>query len=204
MANHTVILLHGVETRSGAVNWPTKLESMWQGEGSSLRIKTRSYGGVVLNRVPAVVTLIPWAGSKYREKIVAEQKQFMDLVYGHANSGDRISIIAHSFGGFLVSRLLEMGYKFHKIILVAPAAPARFDFKKVEECFHRVYVFWSPTDGVIKWAFYGRMGRVGVKKPHSRVLSYPVPLAHSEWFEAEHLTHFSQVWNGLLTEEEIE
>lgn len=199
--NYTVILLHGVETRSGNVNWPTQLESIWQAKNSLLRIKTRSYGGIWLNKAQAGLTLIPWVGWHYREKIVQDQTEYLDMVISHLGSGDKLSILGHSFAGWIVQRWLEMGYYFHKILLVAPAMCAKFDWRMHRRNFQQAYVFWSPTDEVIKWAWYGRMGRVGPKIRFQKVEDWEYKMQHSEWFNRENLPSFAGIWHELLMED---
>ena len=198
----TVILLHGVETRAGNVNWPTVLESLWHEMGANIRIKTRSYGGVFLNKVPAFVTIIPWIGWHYRERIVADQTAYLDEVLSHMAPGDRLSVLGHSFAGWIIQRWLEKGYSFHNLILIAGAMQSDFNWYRYQRQFDQAYIYWSPIDEVIRWAWFGRVGFTGPEIVHPNVESYSRQNLHSEWFNAPDLTAFSKIWHRQLTKDD--
>ena len=162
-----ILALHGIWTKARDVSWTEKFEAF---AGDCLDVRTRVYGWS-----SGLLSYFNW----YRQYLVDCEAKYLNEVVAPVCP----SIIAHSFGGYIVSQLLERGYCFDKIVLVAPAAPSDFDWARYESQFTEVKVYWSKDDEIIGVAAYGKMGKEGPKRYHPRVESVEVPgMKHSGYF----------------------
>lgn len=188
---HVVISLHGVRVAPGAnESWPEEFEVRASPIfNKRVEVIARAYGGIIFNKVSASATWMRW----YRRIIVGREDAYFKFVRYQVEDSSpraRLSVIAHSFGGYIVQELLQRGHTFHRIILVAPAADANLDWSKIEDRFGLVRVYWSRQDEVIRYANYGRMGYEGPQIKHSRVQEIEENLRHSEYFQEPYFTKF--------------
>ncbi len=103
---HICALLHGVETVAGEISWAERMEILCQNQTRTpIEFIARSYGGLLLNKTSALATL---AWPPYRKKIVDREEEFFNLL-ARQEGRKRISVIAHSFGGYVVAELLKRG-----------------------------------------------------------------------------------------------
>lgn len=108
-----------------------------------------------------------------------------------ASEGD--ALIAHSFGGLLALRAMELGARFSTVFLFAPALDRDVLFPAFGA--ERIYIIHNPRDVALWWAgrllFHdagemGRLGYAGLADP--RVLNVRAndiahePLRHSDYF----------------------
>lgn len=185
---HVVVCLHGVRVAPGAnESWPEEFEARASPIFSKrVEVIARSYGGVIFNKVWASATWMPW----YRRLIVGREDAYFRLLRHHVGPKTRLSVIAHSFGGYIVQELLHRDHTFHRVILVAPAADANLDWFKIQDYFGLARVYWSQQDGVINHAYYGRMGYEGPRVRHPWVQEIKESLRHSGYFQEPYFTKF--------------
>jgi pimeloyl-ACP methyl ester carboxylesterase len=160
------LAIHGIWTRARALAWIEVFEDMARYE---LDVRPREYG-----YASGVLSAFGW----YRNRIVNAEENYVRRVLAREPEPN---IIAHSFGGYVAWALMaERGVRFHNVILLAPAAPEATDWRRFEDKFNRVRVYWSPRDEIIGLAPYGRIGKVGALMTHPRVESIRTDRLHSE------------------------
>jgi pimeloyl-ACP methyl ester carboxylesterase len=195
------MLLHGVRVVPGEHNWADVIELTYQ-PLSTMEFITPAYGGLVLSRTSAGAT---WFKT-YRDKVYNRQRTFFfDKALPSLKPDDKVSIICHSFGGYIAARLLSEGFRFHRMILIAPAMDPKFNWGLYEKNFDQAWVYWSPDDEVIPWAMknvlhsdpYGKMGSMGPRVYSPKVHPVRVKgMLHSGWFD--YLDFFSRTWIAAI------
>jgi hypothetical protein len=196
---HKVILLHGVNNRAGVANWPNKLEAMWEQADVPFRVSTWSYGGLMLNRTSAALTWLPWYRRWIADTVLKALKEIQQYGAGFSQEQGKLSIIGHSFAGQIVQRALESGWHFHRIILLASAMDEDFVFNLYDNQFDEIYAYWSPSDEVIPWSYYGRQGVIGPLIKHGRVFSCrETGYKHSDWVTDAELKNREVLWRAQL------
>jgi pimeloyl-ACP methyl ester carboxylesterase len=163
------LAIHGIWTRARALAWIEVFEDMARYE---LDVRPREFG-----YISGVLSVFGW----YRDRIVGgEEKYARRVLAGQPEP----NVIAHSFGCYVAwSLMAERRVQCHNVILLAPAAPEAADWRRFEDKFNRVRVYWSPRDEIIGLAPYGRMGKVGALMTHPRVESKQTALLHCEHVE---------------------
>jgi len=124
----------------------------------------------------------------YRDRIVASEAEYVRRLLADDQPPN---VIAHSFGGHIMwAMLAKRGFKFHNVILLAPAAPEDTDWHAFEDKFNRVRVYWSLKDEIIGFARYGKMGKYGPRNSHPRVESIETDLLHSDHVQRKRMKEY--------------
>lgn len=117
----------------------------------------------------------------------------------------RPSVIAHSFGTYLVAKLLEKypEIRFDKIILCGSIVHTEFDWPRVLSCgqvnlvrndYGRLDIWPQLADRIVSDA--GWSGTTGFTKDHPRLLSKE--FRHHEHSDYFHRRHFEEYWLPTL------
>ena len=119
-----VILIHGI--RDFAL-WQSAVRESLESDG--FRVEATNYG-----RMNVLQFLLPFG--YFRRKAVATVWNQVRIVKQN-NEGARLSVIAHSFGTFVVAHLMkqEFDVRFHRIILCGSVLPYSFRFEAFQNQF---------------------------------------------------------------------
>lgn len=200
---HRVLLLHGIETKTGAAedrNWPARLEGIWErNQEIPFRVFSWIWSGIYFNWVWGVFTWLPWYRKSLNQSILDNLAEIEKYGASFAVSEGRLSVIAHSYAGTIVQTALEQGWHFHRIILLATTMDENFDWKKYEKQFDSVLVCWSPADNITPHSTYGMQGKVGPLVKHPRVESMEVAgQKHFDWINPDQLRTKAEVYRHFL------
>jgi pimeloyl-ACP methyl ester carboxylesterase len=123
---HIVILIHGIRDRA---LWQNELRKSL--EAADFKMAPTNYG-----RFDLVRFLIPWQPLS-RGIVDSITKQIRHALDGNGDAD--CSIIAHSFGTFIFSRILKKhtDLKFKRIILCGSVLPCKFEFEDYKERFEQ-------------------------------------------------------------------
>ncbi len=158
--SHVVILVHGIRTRA---LWQNELRKILQKDGFVVQPTNYGYFDVVR-------FLFPWqlfAGAIV-EEITRQIRHTLSM-----NKGADCSIIAHSFGTFVVARILRdhTDLEFNSIIFCGSVVPHKFRFEDYRGRFKAPLVnevgtrdFWPVIAEVVTFG-YGSAGTYGFRRP---------------------------------------
>jgi hypothetical protein len=122
---HLVLLVHGIRDFS---RWQIEIRNALVREGFT--VEHSNYG-----RFNLIEFLLPIAF--FRRKAIDEvwkQMQFAIAEHPHA---ERVSVIAHSFGTYIVAKILQRQFniKFHRIIFCGSVVRFKFPFEQLRDRF---------------------------------------------------------------------
>lgn len=158
-------------------------------EEAGFTVETTNYGRFNLIRF-----LLPMQWQrKYAIRAVAHQLR----IVSHLHPGKRVSVIAHSFGTYVIACLLRDNFeiRFHRIIFCGSVLPFDFPFEKVLDKFERPLLnevgtadIW-PAIAESVTVGYGSAGSYGFNRPlvHDRRHN---GAAHGYFLEREFATKF--------------
>jgi len=159
-ADHIVLLVHGI--RDYAL-WQTTIRSTLEQEG--LKVEATNYG-----RVGLVQFLLP---IPYFRKRAIESVWRQVRIVKQNNESARISVIAHSFGTYVIAHLMqeEFDIKFYRVVLCGSVVRYNFAFEQFQERFSRPIINEVGTRDV--WPAlaesvtigYGSAGTYGFRRP---------------------------------------
>jgi hypothetical protein len=161
--SHVVILVHGIRTRA---LWQNELRKILQKDGFVVEPTNYGYFDVVRFLVPWQ----PFAGAIVVE--IARQIRHAQRMNKEADC----SIIAHSFGTFIVARMLRdhTDIEFNRIIFCGSVVPHKFRFEDYRGRFEVPLVnevgtrdFW-PVIAEVVTIGYGSAGTYGFRRPAVR------------------------------------
>lgn len=195
---HLCILLHGIECDPTQRIWNEELAiQLYPWAGGRIEFQPRKYGYVSGARAwwnwGSVAT-----GRSFLEETVDHEEAYFKLLREDVGQDTRISIIAHSLGGYIVHELLKRGMKFHNIISLYAAAPENQDWSEIETRFNNYYIFWSPNDEVLSNSNFGRIGLVGPQQVHHKVFSVQTNERHNDFMENYTEKGYEQIWVNML------
>jgi hypothetical protein len=121
---HVVILVHGIRDRA---LWQHSIREALESEG--VRVALSNY-----DRFSLFKFLMPFGF--FRDQAIAEISKQLTIIK-HNNPSARISIIAHSFGTYIISQLMRERFelKFHRIIFCGSVVPINFEFEQIVDRF---------------------------------------------------------------------
>ncbi len=158
--SHVVILVHGIRTRA---LWQNELRKILQKDGFAVQPTNYGYFDVVR-------FLFPWqlfAGARV-EEITRQIRHTLSI-----NKGADCSIIAHSFGTFVVARILRdhTDLEFNRIIFCGSVVSHKFRFEDYRGRLKTPLVnevgtrdFWPVIAEVVTFG-YGSAGTYGFRRP---------------------------------------
>ncbi|SFU23386.1 hypothetical protein SAMN05518861_1602 [Mesorhizobium sp. YR577] len=156
-----IILVHGI--RDHAL-WQQEIRDALEKDGDFI-VEATNYGRFDLLRF-----LLPI--SYFRRKAIAEiLKQFKTVILN--NPGADISVIAHSFGTYIVGHILKENFdlKFNRIILCGSILRYDFPFEQFQSRFTPKILnevgtrdIWPAMAESVTWG-YGSAGTFGFKRP---------------------------------------
>jgi internalin A len=160
---HTVILIHGIRTTA---LWQNSIRRTLEDQG--FKVQPTNYG-----RFDLVRFLCPW--QFFRRKVVEEiTKQIRQTI--RLAEGAKCSIIAHSFGTFIVASILQRhtDLQFRRIIFCGSVVRYKFRFEEFSSRFEQPLVNEVGTRDV--WPVlaetvtsgYGSAGTFGFRRPSVR------------------------------------
>jgi hypothetical protein len=155
-----VILVHGIRTYAP---WIAMLRAQFESAG--IVVEATNYG-----RFDAVKFL--WGSRRAPLDAVWDSVKDVQKLYPNA----KISFLAHSFGTYIVSRLLlrEFAFKAHRVVFCGSVVHYRFPFAQISERFEPPLVNetsardpWPVLGESSSWG-YGSAGTYGFKVPRVR------------------------------------
>ena len=117
-------------------------------------------------------------------------------------------VIAHSFGSYIVSRILrsERGMQCERIILCGSIVPRHFQWAEFARSMSKDSIIndvgtadFYPVLATFASVGYGSSGHLGFQT--ARVTDRYFPYGHSDFFNAEHVRRF---WRPFITDGRIE
>ena len=187
-----IITLHGIRTRG---TWQKQVAPILARNGFTPYLLDYGY-------FSALKFVLPWARNR---KLRWLRDTISDICEKERVS--RVSIIAHSFGSYLVAKLVESNpsFLFDKIILTGSIVDANFDWNSyiekgrvnlVRNDFGRLDNWPAIASNVVPGA--GPSGRQGFKNSskNERLINYDFKLhGHSSSF---HINHYKEFWVPTL------
>lgn len=190
---HVIVLVHGINTEA---EWQEALAQQIRDE-CGLEAYPIGYG----NYKPLHFLWPYWSMRRGPIDCVVDQLRTL-----HADKpGARISVIAHSFGTFIMSKILLQcdDLRFHRIQLCGSVVDARFKWQSVRSKFRQLVNdvgtrdIWPILAKQSTWG-YGDSGAFGFKNTVCRDRHFDY--AHSDFMTAE---HFSKFWKPFVVDGEI-
>ncbi len=184
---HSVCLIHGIRTRA---EWADRAASILKKADPSIRAVPLRYGFF-----DAIRFLLPWSWTRKRP-ILRITRLLRDEI---ARKPDQVSIIAHSFGTYILARILEdeNDIRFHRVILCGSIVPDDFPWENFshrldpdrEDSWHAVNDcgmrdIWPVLAASATWG-YGSSGRFGFG--HGRVKDRFFDIGHGDFFSEDHI-----------------
>jgi hypothetical protein len=158
--NDVVVLIHGI--RDYAL-WQNTIRSTLEEAG--FKVEPTNYG-----RFNLIKFLLPiWF---FRRQAIEDVWKQIRVV-AQNNRNRPISIIAHSFGTFVVSHLMEEGFdlEFHRIIFCGSVIPYKFEFEQLQDRFSAPIInevgtrdIWPAVAESVTTG-YGSAGTYGFRRP---------------------------------------
>lgn len=156
-----VILVHGI--RDFAL-WQNSVKTPLKAAG--FEVKLTNYG-----RLNLVRFLMPFAWfRKAAIKSIEEQIRMVQLEY----PGKRISVIAHSFGTYVIASLLrdEFDFRLHRVVFCGSVVSHDFEFEQYTNRFQPDVLnevgtadIWPAVAESVTWG-YGSAGTYGFRRPY--------------------------------------
>jgi pimeloyl-ACP methyl ester carboxylesterase len=190
LTKHLVILVHGINTRA-----------LWMGrvapalERAGFAVGVTSFGKYSLFRF-----LAPFQFFRRRavKRVVGDIKTALILYERKAGKPpQRMSIISHSFGTYVVARILEKHpeFKWYRIIFAGSVVREDFDFGKVIDQFDDPLLsevgtrdFWPALAESAGWG-YGSIGSTQLNRPGT-VTRWHKDCAHSDFLTPQFCEEF--------------
>jgi len=193
--NHYVILIHGIRTHA---EYQTKLASELE---QISNIKAVSLGYEFLD----VIRFLTVGRNGAINKITAEIRDLKTM----EPAPEKISVIAHSFGTYIVSKILERhtDIDFHRIIFCGSIVPTTFRWDHYKSRFEKpvlndcgMFDIWPVFAKFATWG-YGPSGRFGFGS--GRVRDRFHRFKHSDFFTERNSHFFSDYWKPFLEHGDI-
>lgn len=142
-------------------------------------------------------------GARSRTRQMKNAKILLD----HSRPGD--VLIAHSYGGLLGLRAMELGAKFSYVFLFAPAMNRDFTFPYLGMT--ELHVIHNSNDNALRagawlaWHDFGEMGRYGYNgPPDPRIINREdvdkSDDVHSNYFSNENIGKWANYINKVINE----
>jgi hypothetical protein len=157
---HVVILVHGI--RDFAL-WQARIRSTLEEDGFTCEVT--NYG-----RFNLLQFLLPlWS---FRENAIETVWNQIRIIKQN-NEGALLSVIAHSFGTFVIAHLIQKDFaiKFHRIIFCGSVVQYGFPFEQIQERFSKPIInevgtrdIW-PAIAESVTIGYGSAGTYGFRRP---------------------------------------
>ena len=194
MAQKLVLLVHGIRTHAKWQDVATTILS----EIPNCDVRSIGYGYFDVLRF--------WFPFLTRNKPIATVKNQILGILAQFPSDTEVTIIAHSFGTYTVTRILEETsfLKIENLVLCGAIVSQDYDWaradnqvngKIVNECGSRDV--WPPFAKAASW-FYGAIGTYGAKK--FQVIDRKHPFGHSDYFSKDFI---KQYWKPIVESGEI-
>ena len=192
---HVVLLVHGINTRA---RWVTVIKPTLEAAGLIAAPAGYDVYGILRFMLP-----FDWL----RRKAIERVRIRINTAIAH-HKPDRLSVIAHSFGSFIVARLLasEFNIRWHRLIFCGSVNAQDFPFEQYLDRFTAPIVNEIGTNDVlpalaerVTWG-YGSVGSHGFL---SAVVEerWHTGLGHSDFLTADFCQQFWVPWlsHGVLT-----
>ena len=192
--DHLVLLVHGINTRA---HWVTTVQR--ELESAGMKVAPAGYGFYGLVRF-----LTP-SDRLRRQAIERVRIRYNAAMVVHKPA--RVSVIAHSFGTYVVARLMaqEFNIKWHRIIFCGSVVPNTFPFEQYLNRFTPPIInevgtkdIWPALAEVVTWG-YGSIGSHGFQGAPLRE-RWHRGFSHSVFLEPSFAAKY---WTPFLTRGEI-
>jgi hypothetical protein len=195
-AKRMVMLVHGIRTRA---DWQEEVKVALE-ESSQIRVFPLKYGYFDVVRF-----LLPLKSLRGRpvERIYKQYR-----VLARDGPGVPISVIAHSYGTYIVGRLLELKFdaEFERIVLCASVLPADFEWERYTGTGRRLKAVVNDCSWLDVWPVlaesaswgYGSSGTFGFGT--ASVVDRFYRTGHSELLNADHARRY---WRPFIEEGEV-
>ena len=158
--NHVIVLVHGIRDRA---LWQNTIRKCLQDNGFKI-VEPTNFGRFDLFRF-----LIPIA--YFRNRAIEEVWRQLTIIRAD-NPQARISIIAHSFGTFVIAHIIKRNFDvgLHRVIFCGSVVPYDFRFEDMEGRFDRPILnevgtrdIWPAIAETVTWG-YGSPGTYGFRR----------------------------------------
>lgn len=155
-----IILVHGI--RDHAL-WQTEIRATLERHG--FIVEATNYGRFGLLRF---LSPLPFFRAQAIRQI-SEQVRIVKQRY----PGRQLSIIAHSFGTYVVSKMLQQYFdlRLHRVIFCGSVVPYKFTYEQIQDRFRRPIMNevgardpWPAIADSVTWG-YGNAGTYGFRRP---------------------------------------
>jgi hypothetical protein len=165
-SGHLVILVHGINTRA---LWMDEVKPTLESEGFSVAATSFGVYGVVRFLAP-----FAWFRKKAIERVVRDIRMAL-LVYRKEFGKDptRLSVISHSFGTYVLSRIMaeHSEFKWYRVIFCGSVVREDYSFESALDRFDPPLLneigtrdFWPALAESAGWG-YGSVGSSGFNRP---------------------------------------
>ncbi len=191
---HLVLLVHGI--RDHAL-WQSRIRKSLEEAGFT--VEPTNFG--LFNALQFIIPV-----SYFRNKAIQTVWRQIRVIR-QSNPDSKISVIAHSFGTYVISNIMreEFDMKFHKVIFCGSVVPFSFPFEQIQDRFNQPILnevgtadIWPAMAESVTWG-YGTAGRFGFKRP----------LVRDRWHEKAHHGFFlnekfcKKYWIPFLRNESV-
>lgn len=209
--DHAVVMIHGILTDA---RWFERIEDVLKRGDHQLYPVANGYGYFDLIRF-----LLPLRAT--RKAVVAKVKRRMDYLLYEQPQIRHVSVIAHSFGTYIIGEILRTDPKFklHRLFLCGAILPADYPWEEHKEQIESLkdpnhstrrlindcgwHDVWPVLAQTITWG-YGSSGRFGFQTPLVRDRFHD--LSHSDFFTEAFCEKFwlSELSGGPLRDGAVE
>ena len=196
--SRAVVALHGIRTQAA---WQRAFSEVAGRSGLAAHVDRWNFGYFSVFRF-----LMPWARlAKVRWFRTTYQQEFREA--GTAAATERPSIVAHSFGTYILGNaLLRYPYlRFDKVLLCGSILPRSFPWDQIVErgqvqALRNEYGSHDVWTRAVAWVVPGTgpSGLLGFTAQHARIEQERFNFEHSEYFERGHMDNR---WLPFLTAE---
>lgn len=193
---HICVLLHGIECIPEQRIWVEELAvQLYPWAGGRIEFIPRKYGYVGRYRL--------WwnwdyDGYDYRDHVVDHEERYFQKLQKDISIDTKVSIIAHSLGGYIAHELMRRGVKFHNVISLYAAADENQVWEEIDKRFDNYYIYWSPNDEILPMSDFGKLGLVGPQQEHHRVHSIKTNETHNEFMDTYTERRYPEIWVNML------
>jgi hypothetical protein len=191
---HLVLLVHGINTRA---HWIAPMQRRLEAAG--LKVSPAGYGfyGAIRFLIP-----IDWLRRQAVERVRIRYNAAVQV-----HNPKKVSVIAHSFGTYVVARLMkqEFGIKWHRIVFCGSVIPNKFPFEQIANRFKTPILnevgtrdIWPALAETVTWG-YGSIGSHGFQGEPLRE-RWHRGFTHSQFLEPDFA---SKYWIPFLSKGEV-
>ena len=190
--NTVIMLIHGIRTRG---EWLSAVKTTLAAEGFPTYPTNYGKLGVIPFLLPFHFTKL-WIVRNVRTDVTAARSRFPD---------GKLAVVAHSFGTYVVGRMVKRGDTFDRVVLCGSILPRHFRFPAPKGASNTVINDVGSKDVWPVWAsklswLYGSSGSFGFNHGVYVDDRYHAQRGHSDFLDADFAREY---WLPYLCEDRI-